>query len=338
MSVAALSGNSRAKEILGRFLHNRRIPGSLLFVGPRGSNRLGFALEFAKALNCRAGGDDACDRCDICQAIDAGTSPDVTLMSPDGQNLKKKQIDEVVADAGKRPLQGAYRVWIIQEADRMHEGAANAFLKTLEEPLASDVFILLTHNLGLILPTIQSRCQIMKFSLPEFKEIEAHLIGRGFPAARSRLMAHFAGQADSVMELDPDVIDAKRGAELRNLTALLTRKGAEDVLLALSDRSRNRDEFLTYFTEMLQLHSVFLRDIMILSIGGPVESLVNADFADSLRELAKRVPRQKVFFLLQKMEWLQRDIQRNLNARVLVLEFFSSFSTVEGENVQRAFG
>ncbi len=338
MSIAALSGNFRAKEILSRFLQHHRIPGSLLFVGPRGSNRLGFAIEFAKALNCQRHGPDACDECESCLAIEGGLYPDVTLLSPEGQNLKKKQIDDVIADASKRPLQGSYRVWIVQDAARMHEGAANAFLKTLEEPLASDVFILLTHNLGLILPTIQSRCQILKFSLPALKEIEVELARRGFSATDSRMMAHFAWQADSLQELDPAAVNAKRQVGLQTLSALLTRQGAEDVLLDLSDRSRNRESFLLHFTEMLQLLSVFLRDIMILSVGGQVEALVNADLQMPLKELAQRIPRQKVFFLLQKMEWLQRDIQRNLNARVLILEFFSSFSTAEGEHGERVAG
>ena len=328
MSLAELTGNTRVKATLAGYLRNERVPTSLIFAGSDPYHQLLFAMNFAKALTCLKGsGFDACDRCRACLAVDRGLYPDVRVLEPDGQFYRKAQLDELIASACQRPLQGDRRVFILREAQRLNESAANAFLKTLEEPLASNLFILLTTNLNLILPTIQSRCQILKFLPLSSHEVKLELQRRGVDPEKARLMAIFSAETvDDLSSADWGELEEKRRSMLCVLDRLIRQSEVEDILLDLYDRSRVRETFIAYFREMVNLISVLLRDIMVLMVDADSGTLINSDYKEKLMELAALTNIDKMFFLIRKMEYLLRDIQRNLNARVLILEFINSYS------------
>jgi DNA polymerase-3 subunit delta' len=328
MSLAELIGNTRVKTTLAGYLRNERVPTSLIFSGSDPYHQMLFALNFAKALTCQKGGmTDACDRCRSCLAIDRGLYPDVQVLEPDGQSYRKSQMDELIAGACQRPLQGNKRVFILKDAQRLNESAANSFLKTLEEPLASNLFILLTTNLNLILPTIQSRCQILKFLPLSNHELKLELQRRGVDPEKARLMSLFkAENPDTMTPADWRELEEKRQAMFRILDRLMRQSEVEDILLDLYDRSRVRESFIEYFREMVNLISVLLRDIMVLMVDADSGTLINSDYKDKLMELAALTRIDTLFFLIRKMEYLLRDIQRNLNARVLILEFINSYA------------
>lgn len=329
MSLAEIIGNTRIKATLTGYLRNERVPTSLIFAGSDPYPQLQFAMNFAKTLCCCEGNRlDACDRCRPCLAIDRGLYPDVQVLTPDGQFYRKSQLDELIASAFRRPLQGERQVFILREAQRLNESAANAFLKTLEEPLASNLFILLTRNLNLILPTIQSRCQILKFMPLSDHEVKLELERRGVDPGKARLMAFFNTEnMEGLSEADWLEMEEKRRSMLCVLERLIRQSEVEDILLDLYDRSRVREKFITYFREMVNLISVLLRDIMVLLIDPAASgTLVNPDFKEKLMELAALTRIENILFLIRKMEYLLRDIQRNLNARVLILEFINSYS------------
>jgi DNA polymerase-3 subunit delta' len=329
VSLAELTGNSRVKATLAGYLRNERVPTSLIFAGPDPLQQLLFAQNFAKALDCQKGSRlDSCDRCRPCLAIDRGLYPDVQVLEPEGQSYRKGQLDELIASACQRPMQGDRRVFILREAHKLNESAANAFLKTLEEPLASNVFILLTTNLNLILPTIQSRCQILKFLPLSTNEVKVELQRRGVDPEKALLMAFFnADTLEDLARADWAELEEKRRSILAILERLIRQNEVEDVLLDLYDRSRVRESFIAYFREMVNLISVLLRDIMVLMVDPASGSaLINSDYKDKLMELAALTDIDKIFFLIRKMEFLLRDVQRNLNARVLILEFINSYS------------
>ena len=215
MSLAELIGNTRIKATLASYLRNERVPSSLIFTGSDAYHQLLFAMNFAKSLDLPRKTTDACDRCRPCLAIDRNIFPDVQVLAPEGQFYRKNQMDELIATASQRPLQGEKRVFILKDAQRLNESAANAFLKTLEEPLPTNVFILLTANLNLILPTIQSRCQILKFLPLSNHEIKLELQRRGVDPEKSRLLAFFNSDSlENVAEVDWQELEEKRRAML----------------------------------------------------------------------------------------------------------------------------
>jgi DNA polymerase-3 subunit delta' len=328
VSLAELIGNTRVKTTLASYLRNERVPSSLIFTGSDSYHQLLFALNFAKALACQTGKmTDACDHCRSCLAIDRGLSPDVQVLEPDGQFYRKNQLDELIAASIQRPFQGEKRVFILKDAQRLNESAANSFLKTLEEPPPSNVFILLTSNLNLILPTIQSRCQILKFMPLSNSDVKLELQRRGMDPQKARLMAFFNYEnTEDLNAADWQDLEAKRQAIFSILDRLMRQSQVEDILLDLYDRSRVRETFIAYFREMVNLISVLLRDIMVLMVDAGSGTIINSDFKERLMELAALTHIDKMFFLIRKMEYLLRDIQRNLNARVLILEFINSYA------------
>jgi len=328
MSLAELIGNTRIKTTLSGYLRNERVPNSLIFAGSDAYHQLLFAMNFAKALVCqKVNLFDACDRCRPCLAVDRGLYPDVQVLAPDGQFYRKNQLDELIASAFQRPMQGERRVFILKDAQRLNESAANAFLKTLEEPLPSNVFILLTQNLNQILPTIQSRCQILKFMPLSNHEVKLELQRGGVSPEKARLMAFFNAESiEDLSEADWQEMEEKRRSMLCILERLMRQSEVEDVLLDLYDRSRVRETFIAYFREMVNLISVLLRDIMVLLVDADSGTIINSDYKEKLMELAALTKIDTMFFLIRKMEFLLRDIQRNLNARVLILEFINSYT------------
>lgn len=334
MPFRELFGNKRIKNILLSYLSNNIIPYSIIFSGPTSANMIGFATAFAKALNCLESQNDFCDGCDFCLEINKNIFPDVMVLSPDGQFYKKDQITFLIEDNFKKPLKGKRKIYILKEAHRMNENSANSFLKVLEEPALSNVFILLTNNLRGLLPTIKSRCQVLTFAQPSRSEIEELLKGRGYDQEEVKLISHLSLGDNSVLKVENQrEFMKKRSNVLTILEKLIKKKEVEDVLLDLYNRSPSREKFLNYFRELLNLISLLLRDIMILQIDESSDLLINIDYKEKLMELGKYITIEKTLYLIKRMELLFRDIQRNLNTRVLILEFIRNYTRKEVESV-----
>ncbi len=332
MPFRELTGNQRIKHALIHYVRHNRIPSSMIFSGPDGSNKMNFALTFAKILSCAEEGETACNRCRSCLAIERHQFPDVLEYEPEGQTYRKSQIDEIIATATLRPLQARRRLFILKDAQQMNDNSANAFLKTLEEPSPHAVFILLTNNLSMLLPTIRSRCQVLTFLPLSHDEISTELKKLGLDPARAWMLSHVEPADIRNMSAEEwRELETRRSESFRMLDRLLRQSEIEDVLLDLYDRSRERDKFIDFFRQTINLISVLLRDIMVLKAGGDPAHLVNVDFREPLQELCKLISIEKLFLLLRQMELLLRDVQRNLNARVLILEFINCF-TARGDD------
>jgi len=334
MPISELFGNKRINNILQSYLTNNIIPYSIIFSGPASANIISFAIAFAKALNCLENQNDFCGSCEHCIEINKDIFPDVMVLSPDGQFYKKEQIIFLIEDNFKKPLKGKKKVYILKEAHRMNENSANSFLKVLEEPALSNIFILLTDNLRGLLPTIKSRCQILNFSQPSRSEIEELLKKMGYDQKNAQLISHLSLGDSSVLKVENQrEFMKKRSNVLTILEKLIRKKEVEDVLLDLYNRSPSREKFLNYFRELINLISLLLRDIMVLKIDESSGLLINIDYKEKLMELGKYITIEKILFLIKRMELLFRDIQRNLNTRVLILEFIRNYTQKEVENV-----
>ncbi|MCP5052735.1 MAG: hypothetical protein GY940_36545 [bacterium] len=330
MGFDELFGNQRIRSILSGYVKNGLIPCSMIFSGPRSANMLQFAVAFAKGVNCLNPGEsgDFCGQCAHCTEIDKEIFIDLKILAPDGQFYKKEQIIFLVEDNYKMPLKGNRKFNILTSAHHMNSYSANAFLKVLEEPAPSNVFILITDNLNGLLPTIKSRCQILTFSPLSRTEIKTYLMeNRGYDAEKARLVSYLGqGNMESVLDVDFDAFMAEREKILTVLTSLLEKRGMEAILLELFNLSRSREKFLDSFGKLVNLISLMLRDIMILKIEENSDSLINIDFREKLIRLSDYITVDRVLFLIRKMEFILRDIKRNLNTKVLVLEFMKSYA------------
>jgi DNA polymerase-3 subunit delta' len=159
-------GQDRVTDLLRRAVERDRIPNAYLFSGPPGAPLLDSAMALACALNCQRGRGVACGECDSCSKIIGGIHPDVvTLVREGAANIVPIESvrSQVIARIGLPPHEAETRVFVVEEATAMAPPAANALLKTLEEPPARTLFVLCTTAPEQLLPTIRSRCQRVRF-------------------------------------------------------------------------------------------------------------------------------------------------------------------------------
>ena len=154
-------GQSRVREFLRASIASGRVSHAYLFTGPAGSNKTAAAYAFAQAILCK---DHGCRTCDDCRRIERRKHPDVHFYTPEGaQGYLIEQIREIVSGVSLAPIRAKGKVYILDRVDLLGVSAANAFLKTLEEPVEGVTFILLGRTREAVLPTIVSRCQVVPF-------------------------------------------------------------------------------------------------------------------------------------------------------------------------------
>ncbi|MDI6831962.1 MAG: DNA polymerase III subunit delta' [Actinomycetota bacterium] len=168
----AVFGQDRAVAILRGMLERGEVPHALLFTGPRGVGKRTTALLFSAALLCPSGTPDACPSC---LRVARGTHPDLHLVEPEGAQILIEQVRDLERELSLKPQEARRKVAVIDEAASMNESAANAFLKTLEEPPPGTCIILVTAAAEGLLPTIASRCQEVRFSPLGRREVEEYL-------------------------------------------------------------------------------------------------------------------------------------------------------------------
>lgn len=154
-------GQPRVREFLRASIASGRVSHAYLFTGPAGSNKTAAAYAFAQAILCK---DHGCRTCDDCRRIERIKHPDVHFYTPEGaQGYLIEQIREIVSGVSLAPIRATGKVYILDRVDLLGVSAANAFLKTLEEPVEGVTFILLGRTREAVLPTIVSRCQVVPF-------------------------------------------------------------------------------------------------------------------------------------------------------------------------------
>lgn len=283
--------------VLARAVARASVPPSLMFAGPEGVGKRTIALALAQTLNCSeprsAEGleTDACGTCPTCARIARGTHPDVVLIQPGSTGtIKVDQVREVIDRAAYRPFEGRRRVVIIDDADTLVPQAQNALLKTLEEPPAASVFLLVTARPDALLPTVRSRCPQLRFRPLAVEEIvlaltrakmgetEARAVAATAEGSIGRALQASAGDWVASREVAARVLlhaggasDAKRRLE-----------GAKDLLANTGGTAaEDREQVSSHLRAMASL----LRDVALLSTGADQSALANADVRAELGRL-----------------------------------------------------
>ena len=343
----SLIGNHRVKEALKRLLVNGRLPGALLFVGEEGIGKRLFALEIARALNCRNKKDDeACEVCGSCKRILRLNYPtsseqdawipiiwtdhrDVGMVVSPKRVLRVDQMRQIEAEANFRPVEGQARVFLIDDADRLNDNSANALLKILEEPPSTSHLILITSRPAMLLPTILSRCQVIRFSPLKPEEIEKYLITQANIDPRSaRVRARAAGGSISrAIAGDIKTFNAQRHAMLTVVDALVVSESR--VQLLKSAEQLNEAQFKDEFEERLDVLETLIRDAWLLSLGASSELLVNEDLLNELQAVAKRLDPSKAAGWILEIEDLREQLIVNINRKASTDALFMTMASGE---------
>ena len=329
-----LTGNARVKAVLKRMLTTGRLPGALLFTGEEGIGKKLFALEVARALNCRSPkGHEGCGVCSACTRImklnypqreDAEEwtqiiwtdHPDVGLVVAPKRVLRVEQMRQIEKEANFRPFEGKARVFLIDEADKLNDASANALLKVLEEPPKTSHLILITARPAMLLPTILSRCQMIRFSPLSPDEIESHLVKNKLVDAKTaRLRARAAGGSmGRALSGDLVTFTSQRKAMLKVLNALAISEDRAELLR--SAEQLNEAQYKEEFEERLDVLETLIRDAWMLSLGVESTQLVNEDLSAELIEISKSIDSSRAGDWILQIEDLREQLIVNVNRKV----------------------
>jgi DNA polymerase III subunit delta' len=257
-----LVGQSQVADHLAAAVRRGAVSHAYLFVGPAGAGKKSAARALACAILCD---DDACGECSACRRVKRGAHPDVRVIAPEGAaTYMVDQVREIIRDVHLSPVETNRKIFIVEAADSFNDGSANAFLKTLEEPPDDVIIILLATTYDGVLPTIASRCQVVRFHRMVPEEAIRLLVertGADEEEAVAALAATGGVLARAVEFLDSPVRRVARGRMLTTLkdltvsdehdvlqaakTLLVAVKAPLDDLKAIhADEARDRAEFL----------------------------------------------------------------------------------------------
>jgi len=296
VSFATIRDQDWPIAYLRRAMERERIPSGYLFHGPHHVGKRTTALALAKALNCRdipsgdqppngqppTGARDACNTCPSCRQVEAEVHPDVETIRPDGQFIKIDQVRGVAENLSLNPFQARKRVIVLSQAERMNPQAANAFLKTLEEPPENTLIVLCVEDASRLPETIVSRCLPVQFGLLNESTVR-EVLARDWPLddealefavryARGRLRPELSGKIARWIEIRDHMTQwliAMDKPLFAQISEEVSRWGASDD-----------------WRFVLEWLEGWFRDVALLSGGVAVEKLLNQDRLDALRQCA----------------------------------------------------
>ncbi len=353
--LAQLDTQPRVRDFLSHAVTTGRVSHAYLFVGAPGSGKLDAAWALAQALLCE---NDGCGACDACVRVARHTHPDVHVYEPESATgYLIAQVRDLLEDVALSPIRARRKVYIIDRAEQLRANTANALLKTLEEPPAHTVFILLGTSTDVMLPTIVSRCQCVPFrmlSTEESTTAVAH--ATGLAPARCRMAVAVAGSPSRAIEFLKSAERQEARRQMLRAVDSLPRADEADILLAAKDlmgairapladvkstqqavleqnadylsrgalkqlEDRNKRELSARersgIMEALASVRVLLRDVL-MSLEGASDGIVDEDAADIVARLASATTTAGALGALDAVSAAEKRIARNITPQLTI--------------------
>jgi len=315
MTFKEIYGHEKPIAILQGAMAGGRIAHAYLFYGMEGIGKRTTAVLFAQALNCE-GEAPPCDTCRSCRKAQRKTHPDIVTIPAEGQFIKIGAVKELQEEMKFRPREGRRRVFILPEADRMNAPAANALLKTLEEPSSGNILLLTTARPHALPMTILSRCQHLRFTPLPREEVARYLREKESldEATAAVLAASSGGSIGRALEMNYADYLAMRNGILERLSE----NDQADPLkrLALAGRfGTEREEIL----ERLRILQICFRDAMVFRETGEAERLIFHDRSDLIGKVSERLSGRDLLRNITRVEAAIDAIDLNAN-KTLTLE------------------
>ena len=318
-----LLGHEWAVDMLRRHVARGEMRHAYLFAGAPGLGRRTLALRLAQALNCEKpiAPGEPCFVCRTCKQIDAMQHPDLAIIQAvdedgvgkDGGTLRVDQIREVQRTLNLKPFQSPYRVAMFLRFQEANDNAANALLKTLEEAPAHAILLLTADNPEQLLPTINSRCEILRLRPLPLETIVADMLDHGVDEDRARLLAHISGGRPGFARklLEDATVLEKREERLNDLQTILPASRVEKFSYAeklAKDKDAMRQTILVWLS--------YWRDVL-LRVAGAETPLINVDRNMEIEFLAGRLNLSTARKVVSDHESVLEKMERNVNSRLL---------------------
>lgn len=319
---APLPWQTQQWESLLRRHRQQQLPHALLFSGIAGLGKNLFAVELSKTLLCHHSHNEklACGECHSCRLIAAGTYPEYYFLQPENESkiIRIDQIRSLVEKLTQTPIHGQYKIAIIEPAEAMAPAAANALLKTLEEPNGNAILILISSQAQLLPATIRSRCQTILFTPPSKQD------------AALWLQQQASSQTDYTLTLQ-----LAEGAPLHAISLLDTLEKRKKLILELKNIYEEKTcpvQLSSLLQKELSMEMInclisVTMDLARLKAGLTLAHITNKDMNNFFEKYISAIMISRVFSLLDKLYFLKQSFNKNnnLNPQLVLEDLFCTW-------------
>ncbi len=306
-------GHEQIIEHLRNSLKNNKISHAYIFCGEDGTGKNMLAKLFAKALECEAGYGDSCGMCRSCKQVESGNQPDIRWVTHEkpasiGVDDIREQVNN---DIAIKPYSSKYKIYIIDEAEKMTPQAQNALLKTIEEPPSYGIIMLLTNNADMLLPTIRSRCVTLNMKSVPSQKIQDYLIKKyEIPDYKARICASYAqgnmGKAIK-MATSPDF------NELHEAVLNLVKNIDDMDIYVIMDAVKQLSEHKAEIYDIIDMMMVWYRDILMLKLTNDPNLLIYPEEYSALSRRASKSTFEGLDHIIKAMEKAKVRLRANVN-------------------------
>lgn len=309
-------GNQDAKTYFKKAVQNKHLAHSYIFEGPHGVGKNTFAVELAKFVLCEnKEGDRPCNECTSCHLINAGNHPDVIQIEKDTKVTKIDNIREnLVREMDIKPYRSDYKFIIIKSADSINIQGQNAILKTIEEPPAYGIILLVCENIASLLPTIKSRCIMVRFNPITDEEMKNYLSKEGITGVHQEIYTHLAGGSIGAAKemINNENYMILRRESIEFLERLQKGKVIElyDLVKEITDRKEDLEQILNFWL-------LWYRDLLIVKLTDN-HSLYYEDYKGQLLDMSSKLTYNKLSQNLKFIKTALLDIKQNIYSTFVI--------------------
>lgn len=306
-------GHKDILKYISSAVENNRVSHAYILNGERGSGKKMLANLFAMTLLCETGDNEPCGKCHSCKQAESGNHPDIIRVTHEKPN--SISVDDIRTQVNNtvdiKPYQGPYKVYIIPQADMMTPQAQNAILKTIEEPPSYAVFLLLTENAETLLPTINSRCIMLKLRNIKDTLIKKYLMENlEIPDYKADMCTAFAqgNMGRAIMLANSDHFN-----EIREEAVQLLKHISEMELNEIVAAVKNISVYKLEITDYLDIIMIWYRDVLLYKATKEIDKVVFKDQLQSIKEQARKSSYEGIELILESLEKAKARLKANVN-------------------------
>ena len=306
-------GHKDILKYISSAVENNRVSHAYILNGERGSGKKMLANLFAMTLLCETGDNEPCGKCHSCKQAESGNHPDIIRVTHEKPN--SISVDDIRTQVNNtvdiKPYQGPHKVYIIPQADMMTPQAQNAILKTIEEPPSYAVFLLLTENAETLLPTINSRCVMLKLRNIKDTLIKKYLMENlEIPDYKADMCTAFAqgNMGRAIMLANSDHFN-----EIREEAVQLLKHINEMELNEIVAAVKNISVYKLEITDYLDIIMIWYRDVLLYKATKEIDKVVFKDQLQSIKEQARKSSYEGIELILESLEKAKARLKANVN-------------------------
>jgi len=311
-------GHNQIVEHLKNAIRMEKVSHAYIFNGESNAGKMMLAESFATALQCEAGGAESCMNCRSCHQAAEHNQPDIIYVTHEKPNVIS--VDDIRHQLNNdiviKPYSSKYKIYIVDEAEKMNVQAQNALLKTIEEPPAYGVILLLTTNADSFLPTILSRCITLNLKSVNEDMIKGHLMKKyQIPDYQAEICASFAqGNVGKAIQL----ASSGQFNELKSDALSLVKKLDDMDLYELNGCIKQINDYKLQITEYFDLLTLWFRDVLYMKATNDVNNLIFKDEVYDIKKQAAKRSYAGIENILQALEQSRVRLNANVNFDLVI--------------------